>query len=92
MPEIEWALTEDAPVKEKFGGTIKVRTLWQAPSGATAQVVEIDPGACWEGAFAIILPAVSFIIRKARHMSRSRKRAAPSLSFIRKVRSANGLY
>ena len=49
MPDIEWALTEDAPVKEKFGGTIKVRTLWQAPSGATAQVVEIDPGACWEG-------------------------------------------
>jgi len=41
MADIEWALTEDAPVKEKFGGTIKVRTLWQAPSGATAQVVEI---------------------------------------------------
>ena len=49
MPDIEWALTEDAPVKEKFGGTIKVRTLWQAQSGATAQVVEIDPGACWQG-------------------------------------------
>ena len=37
MPEVEWALTQDAPVKEKFGGTIKVRTLWQAPNGATAQ-------------------------------------------------------
>ena len=49
MAEIEWALTEDASVKEKFGGTIRVRTLWQAPNGATAQVVEIDPGACWEG-------------------------------------------
>ena len=49
MPDVEWALTEDAPVKKKFGGTIRVRTLWQAPNGAAAQVVEIDPGACWEG-------------------------------------------
>ncbi len=49
MPEIEWARTEDAPVKEKFGGTIRVLTLWRSPSGATAQVVEIDAGGCWEG-------------------------------------------
>ncbi len=49
MSEIEWANVSDAAVKEKFGGTIRVRTVWQAPSGATAQVVEIDPGACWEG-------------------------------------------
>lgn len=49
MPEVEWARVEDAPVKEKFGGTVRVRTLWQATDGAIAQVVEIDAGACWEG-------------------------------------------
>lgn len=49
MPEIEWARVEDAPTKEKFGGTVRVRTLWRAPSGAKAQIVELDPGACWEG-------------------------------------------
>jgi anti-sigma factor ChrR (cupin superfamily) len=49
MPEIEWASTEDAPVKEKFGGTVRVRTLWRSSDGPTAQVVELDPGACWEG-------------------------------------------
>ena len=49
MPDIEWARLEDAPVKEKFGGTIRVRTLWKASGGAMAQFVEIDPGACWEG-------------------------------------------
>jgi hypothetical protein len=43
MAEIEWALAEDAPVKEKFGGAIRVRTLWRAPDGAAAQVVEIVP-------------------------------------------------
>ena len=46
MAEIEWATTEDAPLKEKFGGTIRVRTLWRAANGATAQIVEIDPGGC----------------------------------------------
>lgn len=49
MAEVEWAALADAPLKEKFGGTIRVRTLWRAPSGATAQVVEIDAGGCWEG-------------------------------------------
>ena len=49
MSEIEWARTEDAPAKEKFGGTVRVRTLWQAGNGAKAQVVEFDAGACWEG-------------------------------------------
>ena len=32
-----------------FGGTIRVRTLWVAASGAKAQVVELDAGSCWEG-------------------------------------------
>ena len=49
MAEIEWANIEDAPLEEKFGGTIRVRTLWRAANGATAQIVEIDPGGCWEG-------------------------------------------
>jgi len=49
MAEIEWASINDAPVKEKFGGTVRVRTLWQQENGAVAQVVEIDAGACWEG-------------------------------------------
>jgi len=49
MAEIEWAHFEDAPVKEKFGGAVKVRTLWRAANGATAQVVDIAPGGCWEG-------------------------------------------
>ena len=49
MSQIEWATFEDAPVKEKFGGTIRVRTLREAANGAKAQVVDIDAGACWEG-------------------------------------------
>jgi hypothetical protein len=49
MSDVQWARLEDAPVKEKFGGTIRGRTLWQSSDGAMAQVVEIDPGACWEG-------------------------------------------
>jgi anti-sigma factor ChrR (cupin superfamily) len=47
--EVEWGQVEDAPVKEKFGGGIRVRTLWQGTSGAKAQFVEIDAGACWQG-------------------------------------------
>ena len=49
MQNVEWAHLEDVPVKEKFGGTIRVRTLWQSTDGATAQVVEIDAGAFGEG-------------------------------------------
>lgn len=49
MSDIEWASTEAAPLKEKFGGTVRVRTLWRSTAGQVAQVVEFDPGACWEG-------------------------------------------
>ena len=49
MSDVEWARVEDAPVKEKFGGGIRVRTLWQSSIGAKAQFVEIAAGACWEG-------------------------------------------
>lgn len=47
MAEIEWTLLEDASVKEKFGGSVRVRTLWRGQSGAAAQLVELEPGACW---------------------------------------------
>ena len=49
MAKIEWGHSDDAPVKEKFGGSVKVRTLWQKVGGAKAQVVEFEPGACWDG-------------------------------------------
>ncbi|HLA12116.1 MAG TPA: cupin domain-containing protein [Pyrinomonadaceae bacterium] len=49
MPEVEWTTVEEAPVKEKFGGAVRVRTLWPSDSGAVAQFVEIDAGGCWEG-------------------------------------------
>ena len=49
MPEIEWTTVEEAPVKEKFGGAVRVRTLWRSESGAVAQFVEIEAGGCWEG-------------------------------------------
>jgi hypothetical protein len=49
MPEIEWADIASAPVKEKFSGSVRVRTLWKGNNGAVAQVVEFDAGACWEG-------------------------------------------
>ena len=49
MSEIEWAGIAEASVKEKFGGTVRVRTLWEAENGAKAQVVELDAGACWDG-------------------------------------------
>jgi hypothetical protein len=49
MAEVEWGSIEDAPVKEKFGGSIRVRTIWESSDGAKAQFVEIDPGGCWQG-------------------------------------------
>jgi hypothetical protein len=49
MADVEWGSIEDAPAKEKFGGTIRVRTLWEGSDSAKAQFVEIDPGARWEG-------------------------------------------
>ena len=48
MAEIEWAGLENAEVKEKFGGAVRVKTLWRGTNGAMAQVVELDAGACWD--------------------------------------------
>jgi anti-sigma factor ChrR (cupin superfamily) len=49
MPEVEWGSVETAPVKEKFGGSIQVRTLWESSGGMKAQLVDIAPGGCWDG-------------------------------------------
>jgi len=49
MADVEWGQIDAAPVKEKFGGCVRVRTLWESPGGAKAQFVEIDAGGCWEG-------------------------------------------
>jgi len=40
------ACVDDAPVREPFHG-IRLRTLWQDRSGASAHVLEIDAGASW---------------------------------------------
>jgi anti-sigma factor ChrR (cupin superfamily) len=48
MSEIFWSSGEDNAVKELFQG-IYARQLWQGDAGAQAVVVEIAPGACWEG-------------------------------------------
>ncbi|MEI5097979.1 cupin domain-containing protein [Streptomyces sp. PmtG] len=47
-PGYTWSHVRDAPVRELFPG-IRLRPLWQGESGASAQVVELDPGACWQG-------------------------------------------
>ncbi|NBE91890.1 anti-sigma factor [Nonomuraea sp. KC401] len=43
-----WSSVEDAPVTDLFPG-IRARMLWQGDNGAKACVVEIDPGARWQG-------------------------------------------
>jgi anti-sigma factor ChrR (cupin superfamily) len=48
MPEIVSVNAKDVPAREAFPG-IRVRTLWRGENGAKAQVVEIDPGSCWQG-------------------------------------------
>jgi anti-sigma factor ChrR (cupin superfamily) len=48
MKDFEWANTDEAPVRELWAG-IRLRTLWQGRNGAKAQVLEMDPGTCWEG-------------------------------------------
>lgn len=48
MPGYVWSAVHDAPVRELFPG-IRLRRLWKGDNGATANVLEMDPGACWEG-------------------------------------------
>lgn len=44
----EWAERAATPTRELFPG-IRLWSLWRGDSGASAHVLEIDPGACWEG-------------------------------------------
>ncbi len=48
MSKIVWASAEEKPVQEISQG-IRARQLWQGKAGAQAVVVEIDPGAQWDG-------------------------------------------
>ena len=48
MSEMAWASIESSPARELFKG-IRLRTLWVGESGAKAQVLEMEPGTCWEG-------------------------------------------
>ncbi|MEU5129432.1 cupin domain-containing protein [Streptomyces mobaraensis] len=48
VPGYAWAAVQDAPARTLFPG-IRLRSLWSGENGATAHVVEMDPGACWEG-------------------------------------------
>lgn len=48
MAEISWSNIESSPVRELFKG-IRLRPLWKGENGASAQVLEIDPGCCWDG-------------------------------------------
>jgi anti-sigma factor ChrR (cupin superfamily) len=48
MNEIVWSNGEDRPVQAIFSG-ISARQLWQGENGAQAVIVQIEPGAQWEG-------------------------------------------
>lgn len=48
MTTMQWSVPADTSTRELFPG-IRLRSLWKGDSGASAHVVEIDPGACWEG-------------------------------------------
>lgn len=48
MSGVVWSGLDAAPIKELFRG-IHLRPLWKGENGATAQVLEIQPGGCWEG-------------------------------------------
>jgi anti-sigma factor ChrR (cupin superfamily) len=48
MSTIVWSNGQDSPVQEVFSG-IAVRQLWQGEAGSQAVIVEIAPGAQWEG-------------------------------------------
>lgn len=48
MDEMAWASIDAVPARLAAQG-FRVRTLWTSATGAKAQFVEMDPGACWEG-------------------------------------------
>jgi hypothetical protein len=48
MSAIVWSNGQDSPVQAIFSG-ISARQLWQGENGAQAVMVQIEPGAQWEG-------------------------------------------
>ncbi|RKT88767.1 ChrR Cupin-like domain-containing protein [Saccharopolyspora antimicrobica] len=48
MTGYAWSSAQDSPAREIFPG-IRHRQLWRGDAGATANVLEMDPGTCWEG-------------------------------------------
>jgi anti-sigma factor ChrR (cupin superfamily) len=48
MAEVSWSNVESSAVKELFKG-IRLHSLWKGENGATAHVLEVDAGCCWEG-------------------------------------------
>lgn len=48
MSDMTWSSVEASPAIERAGG-FRVRYLWRSQTGAYAQFVEIDAGACWNG-------------------------------------------
>jgi anti-sigma factor ChrR (cupin superfamily) len=48
MSDITWTELKNAPIEELFSG-IRLRPLWKAEGGASAQILKIDPACCWEG-------------------------------------------
>ena len=48
MTKIVWESTENSPFQEVSAG-ISVCSLWQGKSSSRAMVVEIEPGAKWDG-------------------------------------------
>ncbi|MBE9011296.1 cupin domain-containing protein [Pseudanabaenaceae cyanobacterium LEGE 13415] len=48
MNEITWVKAEQVPAQPIFPG-IQARTLWQTANGRKAVILEIAPGAKWEG-------------------------------------------
>ena len=47
--DFEWTTpADDRPTRELFPG-IRLRSLWKSPAGASAHVLEMDPGSTWQG-------------------------------------------
>lgn len=48
MPGYTWVSVADTATREVFPG-IRLRSLWTGEHGASAHVLEMDPGTSWEG-------------------------------------------
>jgi anti-sigma factor ChrR (cupin superfamily) len=45
---MQWSELADARTRDLFPG-IRLRSLWRGESGASAHVLEMAAGSCWEG-------------------------------------------